>query len=120
MNPKVRVGELWQTPAWIGPCAALLCPASKKTGKPGHCRCSQCIVDAAQDRIVVFLTCIPGLGQIAAEGHRKDQAFRDPHFFFFKAAVVLKIFCKQFERLRAGATVLTVAAKLNRQLSRGL
>ena len=97
-------------------CSALL---RKKPGKPGHCRCSQCIVDAAQDRIVVFLTCIPGLGQIAAEGHRKDQAFRDPHFFF-KATVVLKIFCKQFERLRAGATVLTVAAKLNRQLSRGL
>lgn len=48
------------------------------------------------DRIVVFLTCIPGLGQIAAEGHRKDQVPRclqllrnatDNSVAFFQSAI---------------------------------
>ena len=120
VNPKVRVGELWQTPAWIGPCAALLCPASKKNRKTRtlsvqsmHCWCRP-----GQNRRFPYLH--SGSWTDSCWRTSEGPGLQRPTFFFFKAAVVLKIFCKQFERLRAGATVLTVAAKLNRQLSRGL
>lgn len=70
----------------------------------------------AQDRVVVFLTCITGLGQIAAEGHRKEQAGAVK-----RRVCTFTSHCQigfiHVEQTLLGPTVLEIAADLDRKLS---
>ena len=68
---RYSLGELWEAPAGLG--LALCCSCCLlEVAECWHGTWTRS--DVAQDRVVVFLTCITGLGQIAAEGHRKEQA----------------------------------------------